>query len=135
MLILTRESLGKALRPYPPIAKSISMIAEQRYALYVKKKECSVVEEFGEELSLAITQNELQNFSLFRDASVGFLHSLALSLQPAKYYRDQTLFKKGDVAAEMFFVAKGCADAVDEKRVAVYAQFKPGSFFGEVCNS
>ncbi len=94
--------------------------------------ESSVHDQFGDELGLAITQNELQNVSLFKDASVGFLHCLALSLKPVKFYRNQTLFKKGDLAEEMYFVAKGCAEVVDESRSVIYAQFRPGSFFGEV---
>lgn len=132
MLILTKEALAKALEPYPKIAQSISRIAEERYSSHLKKKASSFEEEFGDELKLTITQSELQNVSIFKDASVGFLHSLAMSLKPVKFYRNQTVFRKGDPASDMFFVAKGCAEVVDEARSIVFAQFLPGSFFGEV---
>lgn len=132
MLILTKEALAKALEPYPKIAQSIARIAEERYSTHLKKKEIAIEDQFGEELQLSITQNELQNFSIFKDASVGFLHSLAMSLKPEKYYRNQIIFRKGDQAQEMYFVAKGTADAVDEARTTVFATLNPGSFFGEV---
>jgi CRP-like cAMP-binding protein len=129
---LTKEALAKALEPYPKIAQSISMMAEQRYANHIKKKENAVVDEFGDELLLAITQQELQNVSIFKDASIGFLHCLAMSLKPLKYFRNQIVFRKGDSANAMYFVAKGTAEAVDETGSIVYAKFPPASFFGEV---
>lgn len=132
MLILTKEALAKALEPYPKIAQSIARIAEERYSTHLKKKEQAFEDQFGEELKLSITQADLQNVSIFKDASVGFLHSLAMSLKPEKFYRNQIVFRKGDEAQEMYFVAKGTADVVDESRSVVYASLQPGSFFGEV---
>ena len=55
-----------------------------------------------------------------------------MSLKPVKYFRNQIVFRKGDSANAMYFVAKGTAQAVDETGSIVYAEFPPASFFGEV---
>ena len=132
ILTLTKEALDAALAPYPQIAKSIALIAEQRYSSHMKKKESAVNEEFGEELNLCITHNELQNVSIFKDADGEFLHQLTLSLKPVKFYQNQAIVRKGDLAKAMYFVVKGTAHVVDEFGTNIYANFGPGSFFGEV---
>jgi CRP-like cAMP-binding protein len=132
ILTLTKEALDDALKPYPQIAKSIALIAEERYESHLKKRESSVGEEFGEELNLAITYNELREVSIFKNASIDFLHKLTLSLKLVKYYQNQYIIKKGDLAKEMYFLVKGTAHVVDHLGTTVFAQFQPGSFFGEM---
>jgi CRP-like cAMP-binding protein len=57
---------------------------------------------------------------------------LALSLTPVQYQQNDLIIKKGDLASEMFFVVRGVAEVFNEEDGQVFAQFTPGSFFGEV---
>lgn len=57
---------------------------------------------------------------------------LAISLTPIQYQQGELIIKKGDAASEMYFIVKGTAEVFNEEDGAVYAQFAPGSFFGEV---
>ncbi|KAJ3118719.1 hypothetical protein HK098_005849 [Nowakowskiella sp. JEL0407] len=132
ILILTKEKLHRAVEPYPKVAEAIALIAEERFQSYVKQKEAAADMEFGEELKLGITKDDLQNVPLFRDCEVGFLHMLALTLKPVQFNQNELLIKKGEPANEMFFVARGIAEVFGEDDGRVYAQFQPGSFFGEV---
>jgi hypothetical protein len=63
ILILTKENLQRALEPYPQISHSISQIAEERYSNHCKYHKEKVEIEFGEELQVGITQNELKSVS------------------------------------------------------------------------
>ncbi|KAJ8327512.1 SCF ubiquitin ligase complex subunit [Batrachochytrium dendrobatidis] len=132
LLVLTKESLEKAVEPYPRIAVSIAQIAEERYTSHIKQVESSVQVEFGEELKIGVTQQDLKTIPLFRDCEIGFLHNLALSLRPVNYTNDQLIIQKGEMASEMFFVVRGVAEVFNETTNQVFAQFHPGSFFGEV---
>lgn len=57
---------------------------------------------------------------------------LALSLTPVQYHINDRIIRKGDQASEMFFVVRGICEVFNEDDGKVYAQFTPGSFFGEV---
>jgi F-box/leucine-rich repeat protein 7 len=61
ILTLTKESLDNALKPYPEIEKSIATIAKARLQMHMKKIESQVTDHFGKELTIFITQQELQN--------------------------------------------------------------------------
>ncbi|KAL2915353.1 SCF ubiquitin ligase complex subunit [Polyrhizophydium stewartii] len=132
LLTLTKESLSKAVAPYPRIALSIAQIAEERFSSHIKQTDSAMNVEFGEELKVGITQNDLKSIPLFRDCEVGFLHNLAMSLKPVQYTNANLIISKGEIASEMFFVVRGIAEVFNETTGQVFAQFHPGSFFGEV---
>ncbi|KAH6564095.1 hypothetical protein BASA60_010455 [Batrachochytrium salamandrivorans] len=132
LLTITKESLEKAVAPYPRIAHSISQIAEERYSSHIKQVESSVSVDFSDELRIGVTQQDLKLIPLFRDCEIGFLHNLALTLRPVKYSTDKLIIQKGEMASEMFFVVRGVAEVFNEHTGQVFAQFQPGSFFGEV---
>ena len=69
---------------------------------------------------------------LFRDCEVGFLHMLALTLKPVQYRQGSLIIQKDDIASEMYFVVSGTCEVFSEHDNTVYAEFHPGSFFGEV---
>ncbi|TPX33320.1 hypothetical protein SmJEL517_g03772 [Synchytrium microbalum] len=131
--ILTKEALSNLLKDFPISAKAIALVAEERFSNYVKQQDQNVEVEFSEELQVGITKNDLQNIPLFRNLEIGFLHMLAMKLKPVKYQQDERIFTQGDLAAEMYFVCRGQADAYDElDPTKSYAKFGPGTFFGEV---
>jgi CRP-like cAMP-binding protein len=57
---------------------------------------------------------------------------LALNLKPEQFRQNEVIIRKGDIAKEMFFVVGGVAEVFNEEDGRVYAQFQPGTFFGEV---
>ncbi|KAH9244591.1 hypothetical protein BASA81_017998 [Batrachochytrium salamandrivorans] len=128
LLTITKESLEKAVAPYPRIAHSISQIAEERYSSHIKQVESSVSVDFSDELRIGVTQQDLKLIPLFRDCEIGFLHNLALTLRPVKYSTDKLIIQKGEMASEMFFVVRGVAEVFNEHTGQVFAQFQPGSF-------
>ncbi|KAJ3092078.1 hypothetical protein HK102_010988 [Quaeritorhiza haematococci] len=132
LLILTKEKLKKVASKFPAAAETIRLIAEERFASFVKQQEFAVKMDFDEELKLGITKDDLNKHPLFRDCEVGFLHMLSLTLKPVQYLHNDLLIKRGDKAEEMFFVVRGTAEVFNEDDGRVYAQFPPGSFFGEV---
>ncbi|KAJ3022550.1 hypothetical protein HKX48_005868 [Thoreauomyces humboldtii] len=132
VLTLTKGALQKAAALHHEVADKIRLIAEERFATYVKQKDSAMLVEFGQELRLGMTQADLKKVPLFRDCSVGFLHMLALTLTPLQYRQGEIIIRKGDAASEMYFVVQGVAEVFSEEDNTSFAEFPPGSFFGEV---
>ncbi|KAJ3170000.1 hypothetical protein HDU87_000523 [Geranomyces variabilis] len=132
ILTLTKDGLQKAVANHTEVAETIQSIAEERFASYMKQMETSMLVEFGQELKLGMTQNDLKKIPLFRDCSFGFLHMLSLRLKPLQYRQNDILIHKGEVASEMYFVVRGTAEVFSEEDGTCFAEFYPGSFFGEV---
>ncbi|KAJ3277606.1 hypothetical protein HK104_003166, partial [Borealophlyctis nickersoniae] len=132
LLTLTKDAMKRAIEGHPQAAFAITQIAEERFTGYMKAKEDNVHVDFGEELQLGMTQSDLKKVPLFRDCEVGFLHMLALSLEPVEFSQGELIVRTGDLASEMFFVVRGTAEVFSETDGTVYATFGPGSFFGEV---
>lgn len=57
---------------------------------------------------------------------------MAMSLKPIQFNRGEFIIKQGEMASEMFFVARGVAEIVNEETGQIYGQFKTGTFFGEI---
>jgi len=132
ILTLTKENLKKLLENYPSVAQEIALIAEERFSSFVKSQDAEIKYEFGEELSLGISRDQIKNVPIFRDCEVGFLHMLAMNVQPVQYFQGDLVVKKGDIANEMFFIVRGTAEVFNEVDGTVYAELTTPSFFGEV---
>ncbi|KAJ3210512.1 hypothetical protein HDU67_005243, partial [Dinochytrium kinnereticum] len=132
ILTLTKDKLEKLMEGHPKVAEAIGMIAEERFALHMKQQDSAVKVEFGKELKLGITNRDLKSVPLFRDCEIGFLHMLALSLRPVQYRYGEVIIQKGDLAGEMYFVVDGEAEVFSDEDGKVFANFYPGTFFGEV---
>ena len=65
-MILTKDSLAKAVDGYPSISESITAIAQERFSSYVKQKKAEQKVDFGDEINLSMTQNDLKNVSIFK---------------------------------------------------------------------
>lgn len=57
---------------------------------------------------------------------------LALTLSPLQFFMGDIIIRKADVAREMYFVVRGAAEVFNEEDGTTFAEFYPGSFFGEV---
>ncbi|KAI8822469.1 cyclic nucleotide-binding-like protein [Fimicolochytrium jonesii] len=129
---LTKDALQAAVVDHPEAADRIRTIAEERFSSYLKQKERKVLVEFGQELALGMTQSDLKKIPLFRECSVGFLHLLTFKLSPIQFRQNDNIIKKGDAASEMYFIVHGTAAVFNEADGTIFAEFHPGSFFGEV---
>ena len=69
---------------------------------------------------------------MFQDASVGFLHQLALSLKLKRYKKDDLIIKKDEKGTSMFIILEGTAAVVSEDGQTIYAELTNNNFFGEV---
>jgi F-box/leucine-rich repeat protein 7 len=55
-----------------------------------------------------------------------------MSLKPVQYTRGQFIIKQGEIAGEMYFVARGVAEILNEVTGTHYGYLESGSFFGEI---
>jgi F-box/leucine-rich repeat protein 7 len=69
---------------------------------------------------------------MFRNFQIGFLHTLAMSLKPIQYTKGKFIIRQGEIAGEMYFVARGTADIINEETGGSYGSLQSGSFFGEI---
>lgn len=61
ILVLTKEKFSKAMIACPQAGRAITLIAQERFASYVKQQEAEQSIDFGEELNLGITNDDLKN--------------------------------------------------------------------------
>ncbi|KAJ3114467.1 hypothetical protein HK100_001653 [Physocladia obscura] len=132
ILALTKERLQRVLKLYPKVNEAISILAEERYQAHMKQQQAAMKVDFEDEINLSVTSKDLKKIPLFRDCDIKFLHQLALKLNPLQYRRGETIIQKGDIATEMYFVVGGIAEVFSEETDAIFAEFHPGTFFGEV---
>ncbi|KAJ3120177.1 hypothetical protein HK100_012910 [Physocladia obscura] len=132
ILALTKERLQRVLKLYPKVNEAISILAEERYQAHMKQQQAAMKVDFEDEINLSVTNKDLKKIPLFRDCDIKFLHQLALKLNPLQYRRGETIIQKGDIATEMYFVVGGIAEVYSEETDAIFAEFHPGTFFGEV---
>ncbi|OQV26160.1 Cyclic nucleotide-gated channel cone photoreceptor subunit alpha [Hypsibius exemplaris] len=77
-------------------------------------------------------QDTFQRVKLFRGCEPQALEELIMRLQLQFYCPGDLVFRKGDVAREMYIVRSGLLQAVSEDGLDVYATLSQGSVFGEV---
>jgi CRP-like cAMP-binding protein len=61
IMVLTKEKLEKVAMSNAEVSKAIAHIAEERYQLYKKQMEAEINCDFGDEVALGITKEELKN--------------------------------------------------------------------------
>ena len=60
--MLTKDIFGRAMETSPAAARTISMIAKERFSSYVKHQNSGDTDvDFGDELKLGITNDDLKN--------------------------------------------------------------------------
>jgi glucose-6-phosphate 1-dehydrogenase len=89
-----------------------------------------LIERSGRKWLEVINRAVLERVPLFQETSSVFLHGLAMVLKPIVYAAGDFVVKKGDPGSEMYFIARGEVDVVDQagKVVRVLGE---GNFFGE----
>lgn len=60
--MLTKDKFSQAMATSPEASRTISMIAKERFASYVaQQQDGDVLVDFGEELEMGITNEDLKN--------------------------------------------------------------------------
>jgi glucose-6-phosphate 1-dehydrogenase len=90
-----------------------------------------LVKRDGRQWVEVVNRGVLEKVPLFHDADPVFLHNLALMLQPAIAPAGEPIVRHGDAGDEMYFICRGCAEAVDGAG-KVLSTMGEGDFFGEL---
>lgn len=81
---------------------------------------------------ILISNRMIEKMDIFPKNESGFITSLLRSLKFTQIPTGEYVFKKNDLAAEMYFIIEGTAAVYDETDNYVIAKLPPSSFFGEM---
>merc|ERR1712159_568109 len=85
------------------------------------------------ELSHCLHQNMLKKVSLFKDFDQGFMTELSANLHPLSFLAGHDIVRKGEIGAEMYFIASGHVQVLDPvDNVSPVVVLTEGSYFGEI---
>jgi voltage-gated potassium channel len=84
------------------------------------------------ELALSLVGEIIEKVPLFREASESFIREVAMHLRPMVCTPGDFIFRAGDVARDMFFVARGRLEVIAQDGTTVIATVEEGSFVGEM---
>ncbi|CAF1011807.1 unnamed protein product [Adineta steineri] len=83
------------------------------------------------ELALHVNLGTLKKVTIFQECQPEFLHDLVLKMRAYIFTPGDIICRKGEVAREMFIIADGVLEVVNEKN-DVLTRLGPGDFFGEI---
>ncbi|MGE3809473.1 MAG: glucose-6-phosphate dehydrogenase [Gemmataceae bacterium] len=78
-----------------------------------------------------LNREVLQEIPLFKNCDPLFLNTLVMQLKPDVAQPGYTIIKKGDMGHEMYIIARGEVEVIDDKGKQL-TTMGPGHFFGEV---
>ncbi|KAI5865755.1 RNI-like protein [Durotheca rogersii] len=76
--------------------------------------------------------DRIRNFPLFMSAPEEFLVAIGKHLRPQVHSIHDHILTEGDVAKAMYWLVRGVVGVTSRDGEAVYAELKPGAFFGEI---
>lgn len=76
--------------------------------------------------------DRMRSFPLFMSAPEDFLVAIGKHLRPQIHAAHDTILTEGDDAKAMYWLVRGVVAVTSRDGEAVYAELKPGSFFGEI---
>ncbi|CAF1212133.1 unnamed protein product [Adineta steineri] len=83
------------------------------------------------ELALHVNLGTLKKVTIFQECQPEFLHDLVLKMRAYIFTPGDIICRKGEVAREMFIIADGVLEVVNEKN-DVLTRMGAGDFFGEI---
>ncbi|CAM2700574.1 unnamed protein product [Rotaria socialis] len=83
------------------------------------------------ELALHVNLGTLKKVTIFQECQPEFLHDLVLKMRAYIFTPGDVICRKGEVAREMFIIADGVLEVVNEKH-DVLTRLGAGDFFGEI---
>ncbi|XP_067136800.1 LOW QUALITY PROTEIN: uncharacterized protein Cngl [Centruroides vittatus] len=91
----------------------------------------SLPDKLKTELALHVNLKTLKKVSIFQECQPEFLHDLVLKMKAYIFTPGDLICRKGEVAREMFIIADGILEVINELG-KVLTQMKAGDFFGEI---
>ncbi|KAL2258741.1 hypothetical protein VTK26DRAFT_7821 [Humicola hyalothermophila] len=76
--------------------------------------------------------DRIRSFPLFMSAPDDFLAAIGAHLRPQIHAAHDHILTEGDEAKAMFWLVRGVVAVTSRDGEAVYAELKPGAFFGEI---
>ncbi|KAK6948931.1 hypothetical protein Daesc_009003 [Daldinia eschscholtzii] len=76
--------------------------------------------------------DRMRSFPLFMSAPEDFLVAIGKHLRPQIHSAHDHILTEGDEAKAMYWLVRGVVGVTSRDGEAVYAELKPGSFFGEI---
>ncbi|KAI0203685.1 hypothetical protein F4808DRAFT_449187 [Astrocystis sublimbata] len=76
--------------------------------------------------------DRMRTFPLFMSASDDFLIAIGKYLRPQVHSAHDLILTEGDEAKAMYWLVRGVVAVTSRDGEAIYAELKPGSFFGEI---
>ncbi|CAF1070012.1 unnamed protein product [Adineta ricciae] len=83
------------------------------------------------ELALHVNLGTLKKVTIFHECQPEFLHDLVLKMRAYIFTPGDVICRKGEVAREMFIIADGVLEVVNDKN-DVLTRLVAGDFFGEI---
>lgn len=76
--------------------------------------------------------DRIRSFPLFMSAPEDFLNAIVARLKPQVHLAHEQILAEGDEAKAMYWLVRGVVAVTSRDGEAVYAELKPGAFFGEI---
>ncbi|KAH8905688.1 RNI-like protein [Coniochaeta sp. PMI_546] len=76
--------------------------------------------------------DRIRSFPLFMSAPEDFLSAIVARLKPQVHLAHEQILAEGDEARAMYWLVRGVVAVTSRDGEAVYAELKPGAFFGEI---
>jgi glucose-6-phosphate 1-dehydrogenase len=95
------------------------------------KSAAELVERDGRRWHEVVTEEVLGKVALFKSGEPLFLSQVALALRPQQAAAGDTIIQKGEMGREMYLLARGEVEVLDDAGKAVKT-LKDGDFFGEI---
>jgi F-box/leucine-rich repeat protein 7 len=76
--------------------------------------------------------DRIRSFPLFMSAPEDFLAAIGAHLKPQMHSAHDHILTEGDEAKAMYWLVRGVVAVTSRDGEAVYAELKPGAFFGEI---
>lgn len=74
----------------------------------------------------------LRSFPLFQSTPESFLIDIGLHLRPQLHSANDYILTEGDEAKAMYWLVRGAVSVTSRDGESIYADLKPGAFFGEI---
>ncbi|KAG0345966.1 hypothetical protein BG004_002716 [Podila humilis] len=146
--ILSGEDLVKAMEQSPEMAKAIGYQTQERYQMYLKRRQSISVrrtldggtggpdqcqdDPISESFVKSDVHSAIRKVSLFQSCPAEVIHLLSLHVEPRKYNLGESIIRRGEIGREMFFIVSGVVEILSDDNLRVLARFHEGQFFGEI---
>ncbi|KAF9390270.1 hypothetical protein CPC16_005179 [Podila verticillata] len=146
--ILSGEDLVKALEQSPEMAKAIGYQTQERYQMYLKRRQSISArrtldggtgspdqckdDPTSENFVKSDVHSAIRKVSLFQSCPAEVIHMLSLHVEPRKYNLGESIIRRGEIGREMFFIVSGVVEILSDDNLRVLARFHEGQFFGEI---